>query len=194
MTTQNTAQDTAPKTTKKRGSSANRKINKNINIRGGTLIDMLFDEAIRRRINSLTMAKEVGVTYGYINQLASGIRHVENISQKFARACSRFLGISPISVKVAAGNVRFDDFFSPAESVESSIDRAMRNMLGDPRIRLGVPSQLSALPLEAKRAVLEVYMQTTAIDVFELHDLPVVLKGMKSRIEMQLNSQTPTAT
>ena len=99
-----------------------------------------------------------------------------------------------MSVKLAAGLVGLDDFLSPVESVESSIDRAMRNMLADPRIRLGLPSQLSALTLEAKRVVLEVYMQTTSIDVFELHALPIALEAIKSRIEMQRHTQTRAAT
>lgn len=194
MTTQNTDQTIATKTAKRSRLSVKGRNARVINTHGGTLIDMLLDEALRRGINSKAMAQEVGVTAGYINQLRNGLKRVEYITNKFACACSRFLGISPMSVKLAAGKVGFDDFLSPIESVESSIDRAMRNMLADPRIRLGVPSQLSALPLEAKRVVLEVYMQTTSIDVFELHALPIVLKGMKSQIEMQLHAQTRVAT
>ena len=37
-------------------------------------------------------------------------------------------------------------------------------------------------------------MQTTSIDVFELHALPIVLEAIKSRIEMQRHTQTRAAT
>ena len=194
MTTQNTDQNTATKTAKMPRHSTQGKDTRGINTHGGVLIDLLFDEAHRRGITSMAMAKEVGVTFGYICQLRSGNRRVQQITHKFACACSRFLGIAPMSVKLAAGLVGLDDFLSPVESVESSIDRAMRNMLADPRIRLGLPSQLSALTLQAKRVVLEVYMQTTSIDVFELHALPIVLEAIKSRIEMQRHTQTRAAT
>ncbi len=57
------------------------------NSEGGPLIGWLFDEARLRNQNLKEMSKELGVTFGYINQMRKGQRHAQNMSQKMTRAC-----------------------------------------------------------------------------------------------------------
>ncbi|MEO8120877.1 MAG: hypothetical protein ABI606_16345, partial [Rhodoferax sp.] len=148
------------------------------------------EEAGRRKIFWNAVAKELGFTPGYLIQLNNGIRKVEQISPKFTLACARFLGVPPITVKLAAGSISIDDFRVPTESIEDSINRAFRKMQDDPKIKFNSPSRLNALPLDAKQAVLELYMQTTSIDPFEVQDLPVMLKNIKTRIDIQQATRT----
>ncbi len=55
---------------------------------GGPLIGWLFDECRRRRQEYREMAACLGVTYGYVNQLRSGLRQARHISDDFAVSCA----------------------------------------------------------------------------------------------------------
>lgn len=49
------------------------------------------------------MARELGVTYGYVSQLRIGLRNVATISKTFATSCARFLGVAPAVVLLLSG-------------------------------------------------------------------------------------------
>lgn len=77
---------------------------------GGPLIGWLWDEARRRGIELQQMAAELGVTYGYIHQLRTGIRRTSAISHDFAAACGEFLGVPTVVVLLLAGYLTMSDF------------------------------------------------------------------------------------
>jgi len=67
------------------------------NSEGGPLIGWLFDEARLRNQNLREMSQELGVTFGYINQMRNGQRHAHNMSQKMTKACADYLGVLRIT-------------------------------------------------------------------------------------------------
>jgi transcriptional regulator with XRE-family HTH domain len=172
---------TPPVTNRKQGDK--RKRNKP-SYHCGALLSMLHSEARRRDITNIEMAEEIGVSYGYINQLSNGTRSVDQISRKFVLSVSQFLYISPIAVQLAAGQISIGDFSTPEVSTETAVDIAIGRILDDPKIRQGLSSKLLALPLTSKIAVIEVYMQTTGKDLIELRDSPVVLNKIKAMLEI----------
>ena len=84
---------------------------------GGPLIGWLFDECRRRRQEYREMAACLGVTYGYVNQLRSGLRQARHISDDFAVSCAHYLGVPPVVVKMVAGRIPMSDFVTPRECV-----------------------------------------------------------------------------
>ncbi|UUZ77397.1 hypothetical protein LP414_09325 [Polaromonas sp. P1(28)-13] len=97
------------------------------------------------------MATELGVTYGYINQLRTGFRSTENLSQALCDAIARYLGTCTVVVKLLANQIKLSDFLFRAETEEAAVDRAMRVLQDDPKIRQALPCDLHLLPFEAKR-------------------------------------------
>src|SRR5690606_34275580 len=85
------------------------------------LLRVLLKEAIRRKHQLNEMALSLGVTYGYISQLRTGIRQCEHISHEFAVACSRYLGVPAALVKLWAGRIRAEDFVWPTTAAEQAI-------------------------------------------------------------------------
>lgn len=149
---------------------------------GGPLIGWLFDEAKSRRQNYREMSAELGVTYGYIAQLRNGIRHSEHISQGVADACARYLGVPAVVVKLIAGSIRMSDFMCSRESEEQVLDRAIRQVQGDPQIRHSLPHDLLQLPLAAKRAVVLMYAESTGHDLFGYRELPAIVKFLQRAV------------
>ena len=147
--------------------------------RGGPLIGWLLDEARRREHDLSTMSKELGVTYGYIAQLRSGLRSTERLSQEMAEACAQYLGVPTIAVKVICGQISIRDFVAPQDSEERCIDRAISRMMDDPHVRKTIPVDLAALSPEGKKAVAILFAETTHLDLFGAQGLPHMVQYLQ---------------
>lgn len=150
--------------------------------RGGPLIGWLFDEARRREHDLSTMSKELGVTYGYINQLRSGLRSAENLSQDMAESCARYLGVPTIAVKVICGRISIRDFVAPQQTEEQLVNRAITRMMDDPHVRKTIPVDIAALPPEAKKAIAMLFAETTEFDLFGAQGLPKMIQYLQRAV------------
>ncbi len=146
---------------------------------GGPLIGWLYDECRRRGQELRQLAEALGVTYGYINQLRSGLRLTRHISDDFAVSCARYLGVPPVVVKMVAGRIPMSDFVHPHEPVEEAIDRAMACMLDDPIARHVLPADLSGLSIEAKQGLVALYIEATGRDVLGARQVPELVRWLQ---------------
>jgi hypothetical protein len=170
---------------------------------GGPLVGWLFNEARRRGTPLNTMARSLGVTYGYISQLRNGIRSSEYIGHNFAEAAASYLGVPTIAVKLVAGQIRLSDFLPKHESEEDAIKRAFRHVKDDIRVRMSTPVGLSDLPLEAKRAIVLLHSENSGSDTYGTGELPGIVRSLcqatrfHAQHQLKANSdqgdgQTPT--
>lgn len=146
---------------------------------GGPLIGWLYDECRRRGHDYRHMAEALGVTYGYINQLRSGLRQVKQISDEFAVSCARYLGVPPVVIKMIAGRIPMSDFAFPHESTEAVVNRSMALMLDDPVARYVLPADLSGLSLEAKQSLIAMYVECSGRDLLGARQLPEVVRWLQ---------------
>lgn len=146
---------------------------------GGPLVQWLMDEAKRRGMELAEMAREVGVTYGYIAQLRVGIRKPADISKDFARSCAAFLGIEPIVVMLLSGAISMDDFAVRALPEEELVERALRRMQDDPHLRASVPVDLSQLNAEGKKALALLYADSSGEDMLGMRQLPNTVRWLQ---------------
>lgn len=155
--------------------SAEQRVQRLYSSEGGPLIGWLFDEARRRRHDYKAMSKELGVTYGYINQLRTGLRNPAQISQNMVEACARYVGVPPVVIKLISGSLRMSDFATRYESKEALVERQLQQMQDDPHVRKLLPHNLSQLPVEAKEAIVLMYAEVSGRDVLGLRELPNTL-------------------
>ena len=147
---------------------------------GGPLIGWLLDEAHRRDMNLQELARELGVTYGYISQLRTGVRNVSQVGKPFVLSCARFLGVAPaVAMLLSGGYLTISDFATRAESDEEGVERALRLMQDDPHIRTLIPVDLSQVCPEGKRALVMLYGEVAGRDVFQARQLPEVLRWLQ---------------
>ncbi|MFN9709043.1 MAG: hypothetical protein ACK53K_07870 [Burkholderiales bacterium] len=156
---------------------------------GGPLIGWLFDECRRRSQEYRQMAACLGVTYGYINQLRSGLRQARHISDDFAVSCAHYLGVPPVIVKMVAGRIPMSDFVTPRESEEDALDRAMAQMLDDPVARRTLPADMRELSLSAKRALVAMYVESSGRDVLGIQQLPEMVRWLQRAVTIHDESE-----
>ena len=142
---------------------------------GGPLLGWLGDEAHKRGHSFTELAATLNVTEGYILQLCAGVRKVENASQEFFVACSRYLGVPAVVCKLLAGSIQMADFLYRAESEEEAVDRAVRQMLDDPAVRSSLPANVLALDTETKRALVLMYSEVSSNDFLGTKQLPNIV-------------------
>jgi transcriptional regulator with XRE-family HTH domain len=162
--------------------SAEERVSRLYKADGGPLVSLLIETAQGRKITLQDMAREVGVTYGYINQLRTGFRKTSQISHDFAAGCAEFLGIPTVAVLILGGFLTMSDFSVRAESEEVMLDRAMRLVQDDPVVRAGIPVDLSKLCIDGKRAVALLYAEVSGKDVFQAHRLPDMVRWLQRAV------------
>lgn len=147
--------------------------------KGGPLLGWLTDEARRRGQDQKELALELGVTSGYIGQLATGYRVPEAISQSFAESCARYLRVPTIVVKLLAGNIHLSDFASPENRNEDMLELAFARLLADPDVSRLLPPAADTLPDEAKRMMVLLYADVACSDLFGLRQLPDIVHSLQ---------------
>jgi len=100
---------------------------------GGFLMAALISHANDHRMQLTEMAKELDVTYGYINQLRNGIRRIDQISDETSQAMARFLGIPRMTVLMLSGRVTPTDCFESKEIMAEEIARGIGFICSDPK-------------------------------------------------------------
>ena len=97
------------------------------------LIEWLHKKARQKEHSAAVLARELGVTYGYLRQLTLGMRELENTDAYFSRACARYLEVPAVVVMLVAGQIKVHDFvftkpaprmypLAPAELLDASDD------------------------------------------------------------------------
>lgn len=144
----------------------------------GPLMAWLQEEAGLRGHQVQEMARELGVTSGYISQLKSGIRRVEHISGEFAVACARYLGVPAVVVKILSGKIAMSDFVWPHQDEEVVVTRAFARMMTDPVVKLSLSEPSNAYSMEVKRALVMLYAESSGQDVLGLRELPSLVQWL----------------
>lgn len=104
-------------------------LSKLANLPGGTLLVELQKRATDKRQTLHQMAEELGVSYGYIQHLKSGVKAIPKISDEFTGACARYLGLPRIYVLMMAEKVLPGDFHPENEEGDEDAESARRNAL-----------------------------------------------------------------
>lgn len=136
---------------------------------GGLLLAALIRCANERRQQLQDMARDLGVTYGYINQLRNGIRNVNQVSDDFALGCARYLGVPRLTVLMMAGRVSPDDVFEHREMMASEISRAMAFICEDPQWGHLVTPELRKVNLDSQYVLVRLYEQATGKKLMDNH-------------------------
>ncbi len=140
-----------------------------LNRQGGLLLAALVRCANERRQLLNDMARELGVTYGYINQLRNGIRRVDQVSDDFALGCARYLGVPRLTVLMMAGRVTPEDMFEHREMMASEVGRAMSFICDDPQWGHLVTPELRKSAADSQYLLVRLYEQATGKKLMDNH-------------------------
>jgi len=161
-----------------------------LNRPGGLLLAALIRCANDRRQQLNDMARELGVTYGYINQLRNGQRHTNQISDYFALACARYLCVPRLTVLMLSGRLTPEDAFESEDLVANELPRAMSYLCDDPEWGPLVPPDVRNGSYQAQFLVVRLYEQTTGKRLLpERLDIQTLSKDIKKLMKLQHQRQ-----
>lgn len=149
---------------------------------GGLLIAALMATAFARGQSLTEMATELGVTYGYIQQLRSGTRSTTQISDDFASACAAYLMTPKIVVLLISGKVSRDDFYVDPASRVRDVNRAFEFIINDPNwLHLLTPEMYEAT-FDTKECIVKMYERATGRKLLLEQASPVELSEQIQKI------------
>jgi transcriptional regulator with XRE-family HTH domain len=159
--------------------TARERVNRLYQSPGGPLIGLLRETCAERGMTLKEMAEELGVTYGYLAHLTTGFRDISVISTSFAKACSVYLGIPLIAVRVLAGQITAEDFISPQLSRKELLRRGIRKVMDDPESRHLVTPELWDADLKVQEAFLTLYNDLSGSDLFGYEQIPEAIRWLQ---------------
>ena len=147
--------------------------------RGGSLIAALFRTANERGQHLGEMAHELGVTYGYINQLRTGMRKVEVISASFTQSVARYLRIPPVLVMLMVGRIRIEDFLMPSMPRAARLKEGLHKVEADPMLGCVMPQSIWTASADLQEFVLALYQDASQSELFPQRGLPMMLQDLQ---------------
>jgi len=145
------------------------------------LIDWLYRTAAARGQTKAEMSQQIGVTFGYVRQLATGVRLVEQVSGDFCRACANYLDIPPVAVMLAAGRITLQDFLMP--EVERApgwqLTAGLERIAADPLVGCLMPQEVWDAPDPVKQLLVALYEDATKQELMPTRQLPVIFRGLQ---------------
>ena len=132
-----------------------------LNRPGGILLAMIIGCANDKGHQLQEMAHNLGVTYGYINQLRNGTRKVRNIHDDFATACARYLGVPRMTVLLAAGRVQPEDLYEQPYQLALELPKAIGFIAKDFDYGPIMPSEIRDLSYESQFFIVKLYEKAT---------------------------------
>lgn len=145
------------------------------------LMQWLYHAAASRGDTKADLARNLGVTYGYLHQLSSGVRQTCNITSDFCRACARYLRMAPVSVMVAAGRIRPEDFITatPRPGSHAALAAGLERIAADPLVGGLMPPEVWDAPDSVKALLLALYEDATQQELFAPRPLPLCLQRLQ---------------
>lgn len=127
---------------------------------GAELLAMLYQRANEDGLQLKELAAVLGVTYGYLHQLKSGMREVAQVSDDFLAACARYLNKPKLYVQALAGKLNLADFSEPA-SLEGELDTALSVMHKDPEWGGFMPLSFKTMGTKERLFLVKLYEAAT---------------------------------
>lgn len=125
---------------------------------GSRLLHMLYAKAAQLGLTRIELAGELGVTYGYLSQLQTGVRDVANVSDEWLAGCARFLGLTKLAVMMIAGKLTAADLYETRVD-EPMVQAAWNAMIAD--AEGGIPGEFDLLSTEGRIVFLRYYERAT---------------------------------
>jgi|GEM_PF-2209470 len=116
------------------------------------LMAQLYREAAARGHSRQELARHLGVTVGYLHQLANGTRETRHVSGDFSRSCADYLDIPPVAVMLAAGRLDLRDFRMPqtTQAPGWQFSSGLQRIAADPLVGCLMPEEVwdAAAPVQ----------------------------------------------
>lgn len=145
------------------------------------LMQWLYKAAAERGESKIELARKLRITYGYLAQLASGVRSVETINASLSRSCAQYLGVPPVAVMLAAGRIQAVDFLLPeaGRSPILQLNAGLERIAADPLFGCLMPAAVWDVPDSVKSLLIALHEDATQQELFPPRRLPMLFQGLQ---------------
>lgn len=129
---------------------------------GAQLMNLILTLANDRGLSVEDTASDaLGVTRSYFYQLRVGKKEIPQLGEEHISKAARFLGISRVAAKLAAGQLSSDDFYTNPDVVRDYLRPAMKFIHSDPEFGPFIPATVVDLPEDLQHAFVLLYERAT---------------------------------
>jgi len=129
---------------------------------GATLINLILTAATDRGIGMTKIAKEaLDVSPSYFAQLRSGAKPVDGLGDKHIAKAARFLRMPVVSVKLAADQLKMEDFYAVPAAFEDYLLPALHRIQSHPEFGPLVPPKILKADVAIQKCLVLLYEEAT---------------------------------
>ena len=129
---------------------------------GAQLMNLILTAANDRGLSMEETAKEaLGVSSSYFYSLRNGGKEISQLGEEHISKAARFLGLSRVAAKLAAGQLAPEDFYVEPDVVQDYLRPAMRYIRSDPEFAPYIPATIVDLPSDLQHAFVVLYERAT---------------------------------
>ncbi len=128
---------------------------------GAVLTALVFEVANNRNLTPNAVLDELGISYSYYMGLRNGTKEFRNIGEETLERFAKFLRLPKVSVKLAAGQLRLEDFYQDESKVDSYLLPTLKFMQRDPEYGHLMPLSILTLDRDVQLFVIALYERAT---------------------------------
>lgn len=125
---------------------------------GAQLMNLILTAANDRGLSVEETARQaLGVSPSYFYSLRNGGKEISQLGEGHIARAAKFLGLSRVAAKLAAGQLAPEDFYTEPDVVRDYLRPAMRYILSDPKFAPFVPATIVDLPPDLQLVFVMLY-------------------------------------
>lgn len=125
---------------------------------GAQLMNLILTAANDRGLSVEETARQaLGVSPSYFYSLRNGGKEISQLGEDHIARAAKFLGLSRVAAKLAAGQLAPEDFYTEPDVVRDYLRPAMRYILSDPKFAPFVPATIVDLPPDLQLVFVMLY-------------------------------------
>jgi len=128
---------------------------------GYKLVKLIQEQAVEQNMTMDQVADETGISSSTLSHLRRGRRLASALDRDIVDRLAKWMGLPVIAVMILGEQITMNDFYSPKEDMEESIERAMRFILSDPEWGAMIPRAAVEGDREIKLYTIWCYEQAT---------------------------------
>jgi len=129
---------------------------------GAQLMNMLIGAGLAKGLSTEELAHQsLGVSAHFFNSLRNGGRSVPALRPDRIARSARFLRMPLVGAQLAAGQLRFSDFFADPDELAESLASAIHYIRGDPEFGPLMPPVIQPLSAEMQHLIVTLYERAT---------------------------------
>ena len=128
---------------------------------GAVLISLIFQAASARNLKPSDVCEELGISYSHFSSLRSGGKAIPHIGEDFLERIAEFLQLPKVVVKLAAGQLKLEDFYHIGDKMNLYIEPALRFIQADPKIGATLPLSAFSADKDLQLFLITLYEQAT---------------------------------